>query len=106
MRFVLYTRPSAAECKVDWDAAVDVTEDVRRALRPQEPEALRAGRLRRPFLCKPPTLGRRSARVRRSTPPVRHPAGARVFSTLDELCVWVEVDDDDDPPHSASGDGG
>lgn len=96
IQFVFYLRPS--DCKVDWDADVDVTDDVRRALDPQDPAVLRAGRLRRSFIQKAPTPGRRSAHVLRAHPPpapVRHPAGARVFATVDEACFWVEAVDEE-----------
>ena len=33
MHFILYRRPEARECKIDWEESVDITEDVRRRAR-------------------------------------------------------------------------
>jgi hypothetical protein len=77
--------------KVDWDAEVAITAEVLRALHPQEPVHLRAGRLRRPFHVKPVRAGTRGE------PSVReellHPKGALVFGTADESFFYVEAPD-------------
>jgi hypothetical protein len=98
MRFIQYSRPEARECKIDWDATVDVTDDLRQALHPHDPEALNAGRLRRPFLFQPPDAGRRSRHgfVKHPSPePVRHARGARVFAYPDESCFFIEAPEDE-----------
>lgn len=94
MKFIRYSGLQARECKIDWDAAVEVTEAVRRALHPHDPEVLQVGRLRRPFLFKPPAPGRRSRRVFVKHPapePVPHEQGAIVFAYPDESCFFIEV---------------
>ena len=89
MRFVLYRAASVRGMKVDWDVQVDITEEVRRALHPQDPEDFRAGRLRRPFHHKPPRPGTRSASV--AGEETVHPKGALVFATEDDSYVYVEA---------------
>ncbi len=98
MRFIRYLRPQARECRTDRDAPIEVTGDIRRALHPHEPEALLAGRLRRPFLFAPPTPGRRShhAFVRHPSPdPAHHERGAIVFAYPDESVFFVEAPEGD-----------
>ena len=83
MQFIGYQRASMRGCKVDWDTPVEVDDEVRRALKPHDPDDLRAGRLRRPIRVEPPTPGRRSRQgfVRHPRPePTTHDAGALVFA--------------------------
>lgn len=94
MKFILYSRSQARDCKIDWDAPVEVTDAHRRALHPHDLDALRVGRLRRPFLFKPPVPGRRSRHVfvkHPSPEPVPHERGAIVFAYPDESCFFIEV---------------
>jgi hypothetical protein len=96
MRFIEYRRPEVRDCKIDWEAAVQVSEEVRRALHPHDVDALHAGRLRRPFLLQPPELGRRSRQgaVKHPGPePIPHERGALVFAFADESCFFIEAPD-------------
>lgn len=96
MRFVQYSRPEARDCKIDWEAPVQVSEQVRRALHPHDVDVLHAGRLRRPFLFQPPIPGRRSRHgfERHPSPdPVPHERGALVFAYADESSFFIEAPD-------------
>jgi hypothetical protein len=98
MRFVAYRRAHVRHCKVDWEAPVDVSEPLRAALRPHDPDVLRPGRLRRPFCIKVVTPGRRSRSgfERHPAPePVTHKAGALVFANADETVFLIEAPEGD-----------
>lgn len=98
MRFVGYTQAHLRGAKIDWDAAVDADDRVRRALHPLDVEQLRSGRLRRPLHVTPPTPGRRGRRtIERHAPrEAMHEAGALVFASADESWFFVEVTGEDD----------
>lgn len=94
MRFILYKRAQVRGCKIDWDAPVELTDEIRRAMQPHVVEELRAGRLRRPFEYKAGTPGRRSRRVFEKHPPpesVAHERGAVVFAYPDESVFFIEA---------------
>jgi hypothetical protein len=94
MKFIQYSRPEARDCKIDWEAAVEVTDALRRALHPHDLDALHVGRLRRPFVFTPPVPGRRSRHgfVKHPSPePVPHERGAVVFAYPDESVFFIEV---------------
>ena len=94
MRFVGYKRATMRGCKVDWDAAIEVTEGLRLALHPNDPDDLKSGRLRRPFRVEAATPGRRSRQVSVRHPrpePITHEVGALVFAFADESWFLVEA---------------
>lgn len=102
MKFIKYSRPEARDCKVDWDAAVEVTDVLRSALHPHDLDALHphdldalhVGRLRRPFVFQPPVPGRRSRHgfVKHPSPePIPHERGAIVFAYPDESVFFIEA---------------
>ena len=76
--------------KVDWDVATEITEEVKKALLPQDPADLRVGRLRRAFHVKPPRPGRRTASVHQREE-ILHPKGSLVFAAPGESCFWIEA---------------
>jgi hypothetical protein len=78
--------------KIDWDADVQLTDEVRQALHPQDPAHLRAGRLRRPFHVKP---RRPAGRARLPAgKEILHPKGALVFAFADDQWCLVEAPED------------
>jgi len=94
MRFIGYKRVTLRGCKIDWDAPVEINEDIRRGLHPHDPDALRVGRLRRPFYVKAVTPGRRSRQAFVKNPPrdpVTHEANALVFAYPDDSWFLVEA---------------
>ncbi len=98
MRFIGYIRARLRGCKIDWGAPVEINDELRRALHPRDPEALRAGRLRRPFFVKPVTPGGRSGPgfVRHPpTEPITHEANALVFAYPDDSWFLLEAPEND-----------
>ena len=94
MKFVQYRRAQTRGCKIDWDAPVEITADLRRALHPHDLDALHVGRLRRPFLVARTVPGRRTRHVvvkHPSPEPVPHDRGAIVFAYPDESVFFIEV---------------
>jgi hypothetical protein len=91
MRFVGYGPAHVRGVKIDWDAVVVLTDEVVRALHPQELTRLRPGRLRRSFHVKAPRPGSRSTRVVREE--ITHPKGAMVFSLADQ---WFLIEAPDE----------
>jgi hypothetical protein len=77
--------------KIDWDVEVQLTPEIREALRPRDPELLRAGRLQRPFHVKPPRAGTRAQPVAREE--IVHPKGALVFAGRDDRFFFFEASD-------------
>jgi hypothetical protein len=90
MRFIGYGPAILRGCKIDWDASVVVDDALRRALHPNDPGVLRAGRLRRPFRVKLGEPGRRSRRIARREP-VTHASGAIVFAYADDAWFLIEA---------------
>jgi hypothetical protein len=91
MRFILYGPAVIRGAKIDWEAEVRLTQEIREALRPQDPELLRAGRLRRPFHVKPPRVGTRAQPVARDE--IVHPKGALVFASRNDRFFFFEASD-------------
>jgi hypothetical protein len=90
-RFIQYGPAVLRGIKVDWDALVEITDDIRQAMHPQdELERLRVGRLRRPFHVQPSRPGRRSARVP-ARDEVVFPKGALIFANSVDSWFWVEI---------------
>jgi hypothetical protein len=89
MRFVVYGRARVRGSKIDWEAEVEIDERLRRALHPQEPDGLRAGRLRRPFHVKAPATGRRTRHP--GPAEITHPAGAIIFANSDDSWFLIEA---------------
>ena len=92
MRFVSYSRALTRGIKVDWDAPLEVTDEIRRAMEPQGIEELRAGRLQRPFHVQANRLATRPGRGPERGE-VMHPRGAVIFATSAEDQFWIQADD-------------
>jgi hypothetical protein len=93
VRFIGYIPAVLRGIKVEWDIPVEITDEIRRAMHPQdEIERLRAGRLRRPFHVPSHRLGRRSAGVPQREEVV-HPNGALIFANETETWFWVEAEE-------------
>ena len=56
VRFIGYIPAIVRGAKIDWDIDVELSPEVRGALKPQDVETLRPGKLRRPFRVTPPAL--------------------------------------------------
>jgi hypothetical protein len=89
VRFIGYIPAVVRKMKVDRDAEVDITADVRRALHPRDPNGLRAGRHRRPLHVKPTPDGRRGKSWVQEE--VLHPKGSLVFANSDDSWFVVEA---------------
>jgi hypothetical protein len=95
VRFVGYKPAAVRHCKIDWDVAVEFTAEVREALHPHDPDALRVGRLRRLFTKRPVVLGRRSRRIQlgiADREEITHEKGALVFAYSDESFFLIQAD--------------
>jgi len=92
VRFAGYIPAVVRGMKIEWDVEVQITDDVARALHPQDPSILRVGRLRRPFHVKPVRAGGRGKSFVREE--IIHPRGALVFATADDSWFFVEVPGD------------
>ncbi len=89
MRFVGYIRAVVRGAKIDWEADVVLSPEVREAMKPQELWRLRQGKLRRPFHVKPRNPGTRGRPFAREE--LEHPKGALVFATEDGSWFWFEA---------------
>ncbi len=67
--------------KIDWDIEVDLDDEIVNALRPQDPETLRPGRLRRAFI------------LRDHRGEYRAPKRGLVFAFPDDRWFLVQLDD-------------
>jgi hypothetical protein len=89
VRFVEYIPAVVRGAKINWDADVELSPEVRQAMRPYDVEPLRRGRLRRPFHIKPARPGTRGRPIVREE--IEHPKGALVFATEDDTFFWFEA---------------
>ena len=89
MRFIGYVPAVVRGAKIDWEADVELSPEVRDAMKPQDVDALRRGKLRRPFHVTPPRSGTRGRPFTRQE--MKHPKGAVVFATADESWFWFEA---------------
>jgi hypothetical protein len=91
MRFVGYVPAVVRGAKIDWEIDGAVSPAVRAAMKPQDVELLRRGKLRRPFHIKPVRPGTRGHQSMREE--IQHLKGALVFATPDDGYFWFEAPD-------------
>jgi hypothetical protein len=92
VRFIGYIPATVRGAKIEWDVDVELSPEVRGALKPQDVETLRPGKLRRPFRVTSPRAGTRGRPFARQD--IEHPKGALVFATADESWFWFEAPDE------------
>jgi hypothetical protein len=81
MRFGEFGPASIKGAKIDWDVEVELGEEIVDALRPQDPDSQRPGRLRRAFV------------LRNHRGEYRAPKHGLVFAFPDGRWFLVQLDD-------------
>ncbi len=92
MRFQGYRTGAVPGMKVEWDIDVELTDEIRQALDPQDVDTLRVGQLKRAVDVKGHAGGRGK---QKATPTVIHRKGALVFAMPSEDYFFIELDDDE-----------